>query len=138
MLSTMAVQQIHKKRTCELKPIILDCSSEMIEESGELFSCFDILIFSAFIDFTENSSKDTLEQVMAEALCKSGSTWSSVRAVCLGVSGVNHPKDQERILNWLRYSIVKLFWQFFFMLYRYILIFWYTSVSYNGNWKFPP
>ncbi|XP_059438384.1 uncharacterized protein LOC132171159 [Corylus avellana] len=50
----------------------------------------------------ENSSKDTLEQVMAEALCKSGSTWSSVRAVCLGVSGVNHPKDQERILNWLR------------------------------------
>ncbi|KAJ6770819.1 ACTIN-LIKE ATPASE SUPERFAMILY PROTEIN [Salix purpurea] len=24
------------------------------------------------------------------------------RAVCLGVSGVNHPTDQERILNWLR------------------------------------
>lgn len=50
----------------------------------------------------ESASKDTLEQVMAEALCKSGSNWSSVRAACLGVSGVNHPKDQERILNWLR------------------------------------
>ncbi|CAK9161571.1 unnamed protein product [Ilex paraguariensis] len=39
---------------------------------------------------------------MAEALSKSGSKPSAVRAVCLGVSGVNHPNDQERILNWLR------------------------------------
>ncbi|KAF5472142.1 hypothetical protein F2P56_008882 [Juglans regia] len=50
----------------------------------------------------ETASKNTLEQVMAETLCKSGSTWSAVRAVCLGVSGVNHPRDQERILKWLR------------------------------------
>jgi hypothetical protein len=42
MLSTMAVQQIHKRRTCELKPIILDCSFEMVEENEELFSYFDI------------------------------------------------------------------------------------------------
>lgn len=99
-----------------MKSIILDCSSEMMEENEDLFSSFDILIFSSFINSTESASKDTLEQVMAEALCKSGSNWSSVRAACLGVSGVNHPKDQERILNWLRYGIVKLFWQFFFML----------------------
>ncbi|KAB1222821.1 N-acetyl-D-glucosamine kinase [Morella rubra] len=60
----------------------------------------------------ETASNNTIEQVMAEALCKSGSTWSAVRAVCLGVSGVNHPTDQERILQWLRDilpSHVKLF-----------------------------
>ncbi|KAJ6967177.1 N-acetyl-D-glucosamine kinase-like [Populus alba x Populus x berolinensis] len=51
---------------------------------------------------TETAARDTLEEVMAEALSKSGSNWSTVHAVCLGVSGVNHPTDQERILNWLR------------------------------------
>ncbi|XP_059666487.1 uncharacterized protein LOC132312221 [Cornus florida] len=50
----------------------------------------------------ETAARDTVEQVMAEALLKSGSKRSAVQAVCLGVSGVNHPKDQERILNWLR------------------------------------
>lgn len=50
----------------------------------------------------ETLARDTLEQVMMEALSKSSSKKSSVRAVCLGVSGVNHPNDQERILNWLR------------------------------------
>ncbi|KAK1307535.1 hypothetical protein QJS10_CPA09g00733 [Acorus calamus] len=39
---------------------------------------------------------------MAEALLKSGSNHSSVRAVCLAVSGVNHPTDQQRILAWLK------------------------------------
>jgi N-acetylglucosamine kinase-like BadF-type ATPase len=38
---------------------------------------------------------------MEEALTNAGRKRDSVRAVCLGVSGVNHPKDQERILNWL-------------------------------------
>ncbi|KAJ6776741.1 ACTIN-LIKE ATPASE SUPERFAMILY PROTEIN [Salix koriyanagi] len=50
----------------------------------------------------ETAARDTLEEVMAEALSKSGSNWSTVHAVCLGVSGVNHPTDQERILYWLR------------------------------------
>ncbi|KAL8113310.1 hypothetical protein AgCh_020573 [Apium graveolens] len=50
----------------------------------------------------ETAARDTLVQVMTEALSKSGSKKSAVRAVCLGVSGVNHPNDQERILNWLR------------------------------------
>ncbi|XP_030972800.1 N-acetyl-D-glucosamine kinase [Quercus lobata] len=50
----------------------------------------------------ESASKDTLEKVMSEALSKSGSNWSAVRAVCLGVSGVNHPTDQDRIIHWLR------------------------------------
>ncbi|KAG5235960.1 N-acetyl-D-glucosamine kinase [Salix suchowensis] len=62
----------------------------------------------------ENAARDTLEEVMAEALSKSGSDWSAVHAVCLGVSGVNHPTDQERILNWLREifpSHVKLYVQ---------------------------
>lgn len=52
----------------------------------------------------ETAARETLEQVMAEALSKSGSIRSSVRAVCLAVSGVNHPTDQQRILDWLRYS----------------------------------
>lgn len=50
----------------------------------------------------ETAARETLEQVMAEALAKSGSNRSAVRAVCLAVSGVNHPKDQERLLYWLR------------------------------------
>ncbi|XP_057494880.1 LOW QUALITY PROTEIN: uncharacterized protein LOC130779984 [Actinidia eriantha] len=50
----------------------------------------------------ETAARDTLEHVMAETLLKSRSKRSAVRAVCLGVSGVNHPKDQERVLNWLR------------------------------------
>ncbi|CAI9269340.1 unnamed protein product [Lactuca saligna] len=50
----------------------------------------------------ETLARDTLEQVMMEALSTSGSKKSAVQAVCLGVSGVNHPNDQERILNWLR------------------------------------
>lgn len=39
---------------------------------------------------------------MADALARAGSTRSAVQAVCLSVSGVNHPTDQHRILNWLR------------------------------------
>ncbi|XP_071721080.1 uncharacterized protein [Rutidosis leptorrhynchoides] len=50
----------------------------------------------------EIAARETLEHVMADALSKSGSTRSSVRAVCLAVSGVNHPSDQQRILSWLR------------------------------------
>lgn len=50
----------------------------------------------------ETAARETLEQVMADALAKSGSTRSAVRAVCLAVSGVNHPTDQQRILDWLR------------------------------------
>ncbi|KAJ7965015.1 N-acetyl-D-glucosamine kinase [Quillaja saponaria] len=50
----------------------------------------------------ETAARETLEQVMAVALSKSGSNRSSVRAVCLAVSGVNHPTDQQRIMNWLR------------------------------------
>jgi len=50
----------------------------------------------------ETAAKETLERVMEDALFKSGSTRSAVRAVCLAVSGVNHPTDQQRILSWLR------------------------------------
>ncbi|PPR92099.1 hypothetical protein GOBAR_AA28575 [Gossypium barbadense] len=50
----------------------------------------------------ETAARETLEQVMADALSKSGSNRSAVRAVCLAVSGVNHPTDQQRILTWLR------------------------------------
>ena len=56
------------------------------------------------MDFTENAAKETLEQVITEALMKAGSNHSAVRAVCLGISGVNHPTDQELILNWLKRS----------------------------------
>ncbi|KAI4302607.1 hypothetical protein MLD38_038331 [Melastoma candidum] len=50
----------------------------------------------------ETAARETLEEVMADALAKSGYSRSSVRAVCLAVSGVNHPTDQQRIINWLR------------------------------------
>ncbi|POO00989.1 ATPase [Trema orientale] len=50
----------------------------------------------------EKAAKETLEQVITEVLTISGSSRYAVHAVCLGVSGVNHPSDQEMILNWLR------------------------------------
>ncbi|KAG5053283.1 hypothetical protein JHK87_005481 [Glycine soja] len=51
---------------------------------------------------TEIAARETIEQVMADALSKCGSKRSLVQAVCLAVSGVNHPTDQQRILGWLR------------------------------------
>uniref|UniRef100_A0A0D6R1R6 N-acetyl-D-glucosamine kinase n=1 Tax=Araucaria cunninghamii TaxID=56994 RepID=A0A0D6R1R6_ARACU len=60
----------------------------------------------------EAAARDTLEQVMAEALMKSGFLRSAVKAVCLAVSGVNHVTDQHRIQQWLRHIFpghVKLF-----------------------------
>ncbi|KAH7545497.1 hypothetical protein FEM48_Zijuj01G0100100 [Ziziphus jujuba var. spinosa] len=62
----------------------------------------------------ETAARLTLEQVITEALSKSGADLCAVCAVCLGVSGVNHPTDQERILTWLREmfpSHVKLYVQ---------------------------
>lgn len=50
----------------------------------------------------ESAARDALELVMADALSKAGSTRFCVQAVCLAVSGVNHPTDVERIMNWLR------------------------------------
>ncbi|KDP37723.1 hypothetical protein JCGZ_05213 [Jatropha curcas] len=50
----------------------------------------------------ETAARETLEQVMADALSKSGFNRSAVQAVCLAVSGVNHPTDEQRILDWLR------------------------------------
>lgn len=50
----------------------------------------------------ENAARETLEQVIKEALSRAGKNLSAVRAICLGVSGVNHPSDQDRILNWIR------------------------------------
>lgn len=61
-----------------------------------------------FKNFAETAARETLEQVMAEALMKSGSNRFAVRAVCLAVSGVNHPTDQESILNWLRFDSIPL------------------------------
>ena len=55
----------------------------------------------------ETAIRDTLVQVMNEAFLKSGSKKSAVRALCLGVSCVNHPDHQERILNWLRLVLAK-------------------------------
>ncbi|CAI9113642.1 OLC1v1014281C1 [Oldenlandia corymbosa var. corymbosa] len=62
----------------------------------------------------EIAARETLERVMAEALYKSGLTRAAVLAVCLAVSGVDHPTDQYRITSWLKQifsSNVKLFVQ---------------------------
>lgn len=45
---------------------------------------------------------ETLDNVMREALSMAGKDRSEVQAVCLAVSGVNHPTDQKRLLDWLR------------------------------------
>ncbi|CAO2205657.1 unnamed protein product [Urochloa humidicola] len=50
----------------------------------------------------ESAALETLEQVMAQALTLANSDRSAVRAVCLGVSGINHPSDQQRMLEWIR------------------------------------
>ncbi|KAL7131170.1 hypothetical protein ABFS83_13G180400 [Erythranthe nasuta] len=50
----------------------------------------------------ETAARETLEQVISEALSKAGKNHSAVLAICLGVSGVNHPSDQERIFSWMR------------------------------------
>lgn len=52
--------------------------------------------------YAENAARETLEEVMAQALSKACYSRKAVRAVCLAVSGVNHPTDQQRILDWLR------------------------------------
>lgn len=50
----------------------------------------------------ENAALETLEQVMTQALALANTDRSAVRAVCLAVSGVNHPSDQLRMLEWIR------------------------------------
>lgn len=60
----------------------------------------------------EDKARETLERVMAQALLKARRRRSNVCAVCLAVAGVNHPIDQQRMLDWLREifpSHVKLF-----------------------------
>ncbi|XP_070052372.1 uncharacterized protein [Nicotiana tomentosiformis] len=80
--------------------------------------CMPLLLFSEFPDplpvlgrsvagcsnfnsVGEDVARETLEKVMAEALLDAGVKRSAVKAVCLGLSGVNHPTDQEKILGWL-------------------------------------
>ncbi|KAF0911754.1 hypothetical protein E2562_011748 [Oryza meyeriana var. granulata] len=50
----------------------------------------------------ESAALETLEQVMAQALTMANTDRSAVRAVCLAVSGVNHPSDQQKMLDWIR------------------------------------
>ncbi|XP_073100117.1 uncharacterized protein [Elaeis guineensis] len=50
----------------------------------------------------ETAARETLQEVMAQALSKACSSRAAVQAVCLAVSGVNHPMDQQRLLDWLR------------------------------------
>ena len=44
----------------------------------------------------ETTTIDTLVQVMSEAFLISGSKKSTVRAVCLGVPGLNHPDPSRK------------------------------------------
>ncbi|CAM0910883.1 unnamed protein product [Alopecurus aequalis] len=45
---------------------------------------------------------ETLEQVMTQALTMASRDHSAVVAVCLSVSGVNHPSDQQKMMDWIR------------------------------------
>uniref|UniRef100_A0A0A9DBX2 N-acetyl-D-glucosamine kinase n=1 Tax=Arundo donax TaxID=35708 RepID=A0A0A9DBX2_ARUDO len=51
----------------------------------------------------ESTALETLEQVMTQALTMASVDRAAVRAICLAVSGVNHPSDQQRMLEWIRY-----------------------------------
>lgn len=53
-------------------------------------------------DCSEDRARETLERVMSQALLKARRRRSNVCAVCLAVAGVNHPVDQQRMLDWLR------------------------------------
>lgn len=57
----------------------------------------------------EDKARETLERVMAQALLKARRRRSNVCAVCLAVAGVNHPIDQQRMLDWLRFAYLLLF-----------------------------
>ncbi|XP_057538757.1 uncharacterized protein LOC130816135 isoform X1 [Amaranthus tricolor] len=57
---------------------------------------------SNFNSIGEDAARDTLEHVIDEALSLAYLSRVAVRAICLAVSGVNHPKDQEKVLNWMR------------------------------------
>eukprot|EP00249_Psilotum_nudum_P022775 c28640_g1_i4 orf=667-1743(+) len=50
----------------------------------------------------EEAAKDAIEHVLAETLMKAHCCRSAVQAACLAVSGVSHPSDRQRILQWLR------------------------------------
>lgn len=63
-------------------------------------------LFILGVMLTETAARETLEQVIKEALSRAGKNLSAVLAICLGVSGVNHPSDQERVLNWIRYHVL--------------------------------
>lgn len=62
---------------------------------------------------------------MADALSKAGSNQSAVRAVCLGLSGVNHTTDRDKICNWLRFAHFPLNFIIFIFLFA-----WMTSSSF--------
>ena len=62
-----------------------------------------MFVFDCII--AEDAARDTLEHVIDEALSLAYLSRVAVRAICLAVSGVNHPKDQEKVLNWMRYVI---------------------------------
>lgn len=50
----------------------------------------------------DEAAKLALERVLARTLMKAHRQRSAVQAVCLGVSGVSHPSDQQRVSQWLR------------------------------------
>ena len=78
---------------------------------------------------TEKLARETLKQVMMEALSNSGAKPSAVKAVCLGVSGVNHPKDQERIQNWLRFNLTYISRHARFYIFVQYSHIWYYNVG---------
>ncbi|WOL07878.1 N-acetyl-D-glucosamine kinase-like [Canna indica] len=83
------------------------CISAAMPSSGHLAHTLPVLARSVAGCSNHNSvgettARETIEMVMAEVLLKAGSNRSAVRAVCLALAGVNHPSDQQRILDWLR------------------------------------
>lgn len=81
------------------------CLSNLRLRSWEFFLLifFILLVFVCII--AEDAARDTLEHVIDEALSLAHLSQVAVRAICLAVSGVNHPKDQEKVLNWMRYVV---------------------------------
>lgn len=57
-------------------------------------------------NIAETKARETLKFAFTQALERSGKTVSDVRAVCLGVSGVDNATDEGKMKQWLRFDIL--------------------------------
>eukprot|EP00252_Welwitschia_mirabilis_P022689 TRINITY_DN6219_c0_g1_i1.p1 TRINITY_DN6219_c0_g1~~TRINITY_DN6219_c0_g1_i1.p1 ORF type:complete len:354 (+),score=84.01 TRINITY_DN6219_c0_g1_i1:342-1403(+) len=78
------------------------------DDNSELSACDPLVIGRAvagcsnYNSVGEAMARETIEEVIKEALKQSGCDQSDVQSVCLAMSGVNSQSDQQLVLQWLR------------------------------------